>query len=135
MTAYANATIATAPLNVTLQSQNSTVVTLIWDTTGSPYGNYTLNAYANPVMGETDTTDNNATCNVSVHVGVPGDVSSTIPGVYDGVDNMKDIAYLVSLFNTRPSSSNWNPNADISNDGICNMIDIAIAVLYFNQRE
>jgi hypothetical protein len=48
---------------------------------------------------------------------------------------MKDIAYLVILFNTKPSSSNWNPNADVDNNGVVNMIDIAIAILNYNKHE
>lgn len=48
---------------------------------------------------------------------------------------MKDIAYMVSLLNTKPESPNWNPNADVNNDGVVNMKDIAIAIAYFNQYE
>jgi hypothetical protein len=48
---------------------------------------------------------------------------------------MKDIAYLVILFNTKPTSPNWNPNADVNNDGVCNMKDIAIAIINFNKHE
>ena len=102
---------------------------------GITHGNYTISATAGPVPGETDTANNNYTCPIPVHVGVPGDVSSTTPGVYDGVDNMKDIAYMVTLLNTKPGSPNWNPNADMNNDGVVNMRDIAIAVAYFNQHE
>jgi parallel beta-helix repeat protein len=118
-----------------LLTRNSTEIPFVWNTTDFVYGNYTMSAYASPAPGEIDVTDNNCTSNIPVHVGVPGDVSSTTPGVYDGVTNMKDIAYMVMLFNTRPSSSNWNPNADVDNDAVCNMRDIAIAVIYFNQHE
>jgi hypothetical protein len=45
----------------------------------------------------------------SARVGVPGDVSSSVPGAYDQVCNMKDVAHMVALFNTRPTSPNWNP--------------------------
>jgi hypothetical protein len=48
---------------------------------------------------------------------------------------MKDIAYLVMLFNTKPTSPNWNPNADVDNNGVVNMRDIAIAILNFNLHE
>jgi len=62
------------------------------------------------------------------------DVSGSTPGVPDGVVNMKDIAYLVALFNTKPLSPNWNPNADVNNDGVVNMKDIAYVIAYFNSR-
>jgi hypothetical protein len=134
VTAYANTT-SIASQNVTLSSGDSANTTFTWNTTGFAYGNYTLNSYAWPVPDETNTTNNNYTCPVPVHVGVPGDVSSKTPRVYDGVTNMFDIAYLVSLYQTRPTSPNWNPNADVNNDGVVDMKDIAIAVYYFNRHE
>jgi hypothetical protein len=104
-----------------------------WNTTQVVWGNHNMTAYVWPVPFEASTTNNNYT--QTVHVGVPGDVSSTTPGAYDGVVNMKDIAYMVILFNTKPSSLNWNPNADVNDDGVCNMKDIAIAILNFNKHE
>jgi hypothetical protein len=133
ITVCANETVVGTAENVSL-IENATL-SFLWNTIGIGYGNYTITSYAQPVLGETNIYDNNCTCGISIHVGVPGDVSSSILGVYDGTTNMKDIAYLVSLFNTRPASPNWNPNADINNDGVCNMKDIAIAVLNFNQHE
>jgi len=134
VTAYADASTATAQA-VKLTKSNYLILTLTWNTTGFAYGNYTVCACAGPVQNETNTADNNWTCSTPVHIGVPGDVSSTTPGVYDGVDNMKDIAYLVSLYQTKPNKPNWNPNADVNNDGVVDMKDIAIAVYYFNQHE
>jgi len=135
VTIYANQTVISEIYDIELTSRNFTVIPLTWNTTGFAYGNYTISAYAWPVSGETDTADNNCTCSVPVHVGVPGDVSGTTPGVYDGITNMKDIAYLVSLFQAKPNKPNWNPNADVNNDGVVDMKDIAIAVYYFNQHE
>ena len=43
---------------VTLTSGVSTTITYVWDTTGVPYGNYTISAGATPVLSETDTADN-----------------------------------------------------------------------------
>ena len=133
-TIYANATAIYMQV-VNLESGAPTTLTSAWNTTNFTYGNYTISAYAKPVLGETDTADNNYTFNYPAHVGVPGDVSGTIPGVYDGVADMKDVAYLVSLFNTKPASPSWKPNADVNNDGVCNMKDIAIAIHYFNNHE
>jgi len=124
-----------ASQTVTLAGGNSTTVTFAWNTTGFAKGNYTITAYTEPVLNETYIVDNNVTCVAPVHVGVPGDVSGTTPGVYDGIVNMKDIAYLVNKFNTKPISPNWMPNADVNDDLVCNMKDIAIAVYYFNQHE
>jgi hypothetical protein len=118
---------------ISLLSGHQTFVAFIWNTTGFNYGNYTLTAVLDAVPNETDLDDNTG-YSQNVRIGVPGDVSGMTVGVPDGVTNMRDVAYLVSLFNTRPSSQNWNCNADINNDGVCNMKDIAIAVYYFNQH-
>jgi len=116
-----------------LESRHSTVYGFVLNTTGFTLGNYTAWAYVSPVPGETDTSDNNRS--IIIRVVNPGDVSSTTQGVPDGTVDMKDIAYLVMLFNTRTNSPNWNPNADTNNDGVCNMKDIAIAVFNFNKHE
>jgi outer membrane protein assembly factor BamB len=115
--------------------KTSVTVSITWSTSGIAKGNYTISAYAWPVPGETNTADNYYTCNVPVHVGVPGDVSGPTQGVYDGTCNMRDIQYLILHFNSKPSSSNWDPNADVNNDGTVNMRDIQIAILKFNQNE
>jgi parallel beta-helix repeat protein len=57
---YANTTIVGTQL-VTLASRNSTTITFTWNTTGVPYGKYTISAYVTPVPGETDLGDNTYT--------------------------------------------------------------------------
>jgi len=133
-TVYANAT-PIALRAATLTSGNSTTITFPWNTTGFAYGNYTISAYAEPVLNETYIVDNNVSCIVPVHVGVPSDISGPTQGVYDGTTNMRDIQYLILLFNTNPSSPNWKPNADINDDGTVNMRDIQIPILNFNKHE
>jgi parallel beta-helix repeat protein len=44
--------------NVPLNSQDSTMLTFIWDTTGFVTGNYTISAYATLVPGESDLANN-----------------------------------------------------------------------------
>jgi outer membrane protein assembly factor BamB len=134
VTLYANAS-SVASENVTLTNGSSTTIVFAWNTSGFAYGNYTVWAYAEPLPEETDTSDNNFACGTPVHVGVPGDVSGTTLGVYDGTCNMRDIQYLILLFNTNPSSPNWKPNADINNDGTVNMREIQIPILNFNKHE
>jgi len=134
VTTLANAT-AVSVLSFSIDATSSEGRVFVWDTSGFGYGNYRLEADADVVPYEENTTNNNCTCAYLVHIGVPADVSGSTPGVYDGVTNMKDIAYLVFLFNTRPNSPIWDPNTDVNNDGVCNFRDIAIAVAYFNQHE
>ncbi len=118
---------------LTADSRSFASVTFKWNTSGFAFGNYTLVALAETVPGETEVSDNSLT--EDVHIGVPSDISSSTPGVYDKKCDMKDVAYLVILFNTKPTSPNWNPNADVDNNGVVSMIDIAIAILNFNEHE
>jgi hypothetical protein len=134
VTAYANSLIIGSQL-VTISCTDSSTLAFRWNATSLPKGNYTLSACAEAVAGEIDTLDNNCTSDLPVHVGVPGDISSSTAGVYDKKCDMKDVAYLVILFNTRPNSPNWNPNADVDNNGVVSMKDIAIAILNYNKHE
>ena len=132
-TVFANSTFAYSESSMLAMTNHT--LSFVWNTTGFAYGNYTINACAEPLLEELDISDNNCTCSFTVHVGVPGDVSSVILGVYDGRVDMRDIMYLIIHFGTTPTSPNWNPNCDINNDGTVNMRDIQIAILNFNKHE
>jgi len=136
VTVYANNTkVEMQP--VTLENDTSTTMTFTWNTTGSAYGNYTIDAVADIVPNEADATDNNFTCDVAVHVGVPGDVSGPTQGEPDGKCGMRDISWIIIHFNGKPGVGDrkWLPNCDINNDNVINMRDITIAILHFNQQE
>ena len=133
LTVYANSTIIHSE-EINLAPTNHTV-SFKWNTTGFAYGNYTITAYAWPVTNETNTANNNFTCAIPVHVGVPADISGSTVGAYNRVCDMKDIAFLIVHFTGKPGNSKWDPNADVNDDNVINMRDIAIAVHYFNQRE
>ena len=120
---------------VDLTVGDSVALIFKWNTTGVAYGNYTITAVAGPIDNETYTLDNNCTCSTPVHVGVPGDISGPTQGVYDGIVSMRDIAYMIMRFNTRPGESYWKPNVDVNNDDVVNMRDIAIAIINFNRKE
>jgi hypothetical protein len=134
VTIYANTT-RIATLNFVLASRIVQAKTFAWNTTGFAYGNYTLKAVAEVVSEETDMADNNYTSSIPVHVGIPGDVSGTTEGAYDGTCNMRDMGYLILKLNTWPSSPNWNPNTDVNDDAVVDMRDIAIAIINLNQHE
>ena len=133
VTVYVNTTVLSTFTNLAMSGLDKMTLNSTWQTAAYTKGNYTISIIATPIPSEVDTTDDNFMW--TLHLGVPGDVSSNTPGVYDKVVNMKDIAYLVALFNTKPSSAGWNPNADVNDDGVVNMKDIAIGVAYFNKRE
>jgi len=133
ITVYANSNIIHSD-QIMLETASRTL-NFVWNTTGFAYGNYTMSAYAAPLPEEEDVADNNCTSNIPVHVGVPGDVSGVVLGDPDGKCDMRDINYVLTLFNTYPSSSNWKPNSDINNDGTVNFRDIQIAILNFGKHE
>lgn len=57
-TATGNATIITTFTNVTLAGGTSKNLIVVWNTTGFALGSYTISAYAEPIPGETDLTNN-----------------------------------------------------------------------------
>ena len=126
---YANVTVVTAVANVTLAGGNSTVQTVVWNTTGFAYGNYTISAYAWPVPFETNTQNNNLTSPITVRVTMPGDLMQPF-----GVIDMKDIAYVAKRFGTTPSAPLWDPNADIDGSGKVDMKDIATVAKNFGKH-
>jgi hypothetical protein len=82
-----------------------------------------------------ETGDNNYTCGLPVHVGVPGDISGPTVGVCDGKCDMRDINHIIGKFNGKPGDPKWAPNVDVNDDNIINMRDIHIAILNFNRYE
>ena len=118
VTVYANTT-TIASQNVTLSSGNSTIITFSWNTTGVAYGNYTISAYATPVPGQTNTTNNNCTGGL-VAVSIPGDLNG------DFKVNLADLVILTQAYGSNPDSANWNPNADITDSGTVGLSDLAV---------
>ncbi|MGB9671582.1 MAG: dockerin type I domain-containing protein, partial [Candidatus Norongarragalinales archaeon] len=95
---------------------------------GFAKGNYTLFAYATPVLGETDTADNTLDDGL-VYVGLACDLN------VDGRVDMKDIGIAVKAFGTTPQTPNWNPNIDVNNDGKIDMKDIGIIIKNFGNAD
>jgi parallel beta-helix repeat protein len=86
---------------ITLASLNSTTTTFTWNTTGLAKGDYTISAYASPVLGETDTTDNNCTGD-SVQINNVGDLGSgtPVPQFFqcDGKVDVADVALFIRCY-------------------------------------
>jgi len=99
--------------NLTLASKEEKNVTFTWNTTSFAKGNYTISAYAWPVPGETDTTDNTFK-DGCVLVTVPGDVDG------NGECNILDVKKVKLAY------SGWikEPNADIDDNGEINILDL-----------
>jgi hypothetical protein len=132
---YANATMMAAQA-FALAARNVAFVTLVWNTTGFAYGNYTLSVHAWPVPGETDTADNNFTCGWVI-VSLVGDITGP-DGWPDGKCDMRDIGLEARNFGqTIPPA---NPNCDITGptagvpDGKIDMRDIGLVARHFGDH-
>jgi parallel beta-helix repeat protein len=117
LTMYANSTIISQVSNVTLAAKNSTILDVLWDTSGFEMGNYTLSAYLKSVPGDSDVKDNNYT---------DGHIIITIPGDLNGdfKVSLVDLVILAQAYGSKPGDSNWNPNADIDDNGIVRLSDL-----------
>jgi hypothetical protein len=113
---------------VTLESGASTTLTFTWNTTGFAKGNYTLWAYAWPVLGETDTADNTFVDGWVV-VAMPGDINA------DGIVDIFDCVRIALAFSATPHDPNWDPNADIDNSNLIDIFDLVIVAIHFAETD
>jgi hypothetical protein len=127
VTVYANTTVVETKTNITLASGNSTNLTFTWNTTGFVHGNYTINAYAWPVPGETDTFDNNFTT-TAVTMTIPGDITG------DFKVDLRDLVILAKAYGTAPSDANYNPNADIAPPSTVGLSDLVTLAQHYGQH-
>jgi len=140
ITVHANAIIIATLTNITLTTGTSTTFILAWNTAGFAKGSYTISAYAWPVPGETDTTDNNST-NGWVSVAVVGDITGGTPNPYDfipdGKVDIRDVALVAKHFgqNVPPAPRNCDitgPTVGMP-DGKIDIRDIATIAIHFGE--
>jgi hypothetical protein len=140
VTSYANAS-SIAMQTVTLSSGGSTVVTFTWNTTGFAYGNYTISAYAWPVPGEINISNNNLTGGW-VRVAGVGDLTGGTPNaldfVPDGKVDITDVAITAKFFGQKVPPA--PANCDVSGttvgvpDGKVDITDVATVAKHFGQH-
>jgi hypothetical protein len=121
VTCCANTSQVGTTLVAILSVTDSETVTFTWNTTLVSKGNYTLRAYATPVLGEIDTTDNTLTS---------GWILVTIPGDMEGDKDVDlfDIVIMAASYGSVENHSKYVPNADIDGDGDVDIFDVVIAV-------
>jgi parallel beta-helix repeat protein len=128
LTAYANATIIYTSQIGNMGSASQASLTFKWDTSSLAYGNYTVSAWAWPVPGETDVSNNNFTLGV-IKVTIPGDLNG------DFKVSLSDLTILAKAYGSHcanydyqgePASPKWNANADINGDGKVSLSDLQI---------
>jgi hypothetical protein len=104
---------------LTLQSNTSETIVLLWSTAEFPLGECVLSAYVEPVPNETDTADNNFT-GKPIILTIRGDING------DFTVDILDAIILAGSLNSQPGSPRWNPNADLNGDDIIDIYDAII---------
>jgi ABC-type transport system substrate-binding protein len=128
LTAYWNTTNVIDTTGVTLASGETKNVTLSWDTTGhQEYADYTLSAYATPVLGETNTGDNTFVDGTVFMVHM-GDVTN------DHKVDITDIFAIALAYGSHYGEPKYNPNLDINCDGKIDITDIFAAALNYGWK-
>jgi hypothetical protein len=119
VTVYCNSTFIGSE-TVALTSGSFKNVTFTWNTSSLAKGNnYTISAYAWPVIGETDTADNTLTDGWVV-VTIPGDASG------DGWVETGDFSLLCGAWNTKWGDPLYDGRCDFNNDGRIETADFSI---------
>jgi parallel beta-helix repeat protein len=114
------------PDNVTLAPGEIKTITFAWNTSGFAKGNYTIWAYAWPVPGETDTSDNRKEDGwvvISIYCDVNG----------DGIVDISDILDTALAFGSTSGEPRWNPNCDLDDNGIVDISDILETALHYGE--
>jgi len=112
--------------NIQLDSGAFTTLTFTMNTSLFSKGNYTISAYAWPVLYETDTSDNNCTGG-TITVSIIGDVNG------DGKVNLIDVFSVALAYGSYPGHPAWNPSYDINNDDKINLIDYFTTALNYGK--
>ena len=121
VTAYYDDTPTETKTATNLPSGEETTLTFTWNTTGVAKGNYTIKAYADPVPGETDITDNTITDGWVV-VTIFGDVNG------DGVVDIGDMLMVKLAY----SGVIIEPSADLNCDGVVDIGDVKLVKLAYS---
>jgi hypothetical protein len=135
LTSVLNATKIGSFTNVPVGATNNVNLTLVWNTTGFAKGNYTLVAYADPVPGETNTTNNNYADSNLVAVSMLGDLTGATSFVPDGKCDGRDITLVARCFGSNVGDARYDPNCDLLNRGKIDGRDITIVARDFGKHD
>jgi serine protease AprX len=133
VTVSANTT-QVAMQEVTMNRGANITITFTWNTTGFAKGNYTISAYAWPVPGETDTSDNTFT-DGTVKIGVRGDLND------DNKCNILDLVKEAGKFGAEkgdphsPPYPKYDPNYDFNDDNKINILDMVKVAIHFGETD
>ena len=112
---------------VILESNISTTINLILNTSDLAKGNYSITVSVGIVPDEMNIEDNMFVAGW-ILVTSPGDIAPD----YNIVD-IFDITTVALAFNSEPGDSNWNTFADVNNDQLVDIFDIVVVALHFGE--
>jgi hypothetical protein len=124
VTLHANATTIGTQTALDVPKGTSTSLVFTWNTSGSGKGNYAVWAYAWPVVGESDSSDNTLT---------DGWVLVTIPGDVDGDRDVDifDIVRMAGIYGVTYPDPRYDPNCDLDEDDDVDIFDIVAAAGHY----
>jgi len=128
LTVYWNTTNVIATTSVSLLVGETKIVPFTWEANETRYLNYTLSAYATPVLGETDTADNNYVDGTVIIVW-PGDVDA------DKDVDLYDAVKLLVVYGAKSSDPSYDPNLDINCDGKIDLYDAVTLLISYGYKE
>lgn len=112
---------------VILESNISTTINLILNTSDLAKGKYSITVSVGIVPDEMNIEDNMFVAGW-ILVTSPGDIAPD----YNIVD-IFDITTVALAFNSEPGDSNWNTFADVNNDQLVDIFDIVVVALHFGE--
>jgi len=104
---------------VSLSSGSFITFVFAWNTTGVPYGNYTISAKATRVPGETDIADN-ILDDGTVIITIAGDING------DGKVDVNDLVMFAGPYGSENGQPAYNPNCDLNDDNLIAVDDLTI---------
>jgi len=125
VTVYANTTTMETK-GISLASGASATLAFTWYTSGFAKGNYTLWAYAWPVQGEADMSNN--LMGKAITLTVPGDING------DGSVNLQDLVLLANAYGSSMGTAKWNANADINGSLTVDLSDLVILAKNYGRK-
>ena len=120
VTIHADTTLIDKFVDVTLVSNDSTILVSVWNTAGFAKGNYTITVYASPVLGEINISDNIST-ECWIIITIPGDVDG------DFQFDIYDIVRICAAYGSELGDLEYEANCDVDGDGDVDIYDVVIA--------
>ena len=117
---------------ITLTGRTFRVLTFRWNTTLTPYGNYTVSGYAVPLEAEADRGDNLCIGGCIV-VSIPGDMDGVLVNGHFDV-SLYDAVRLLACYGSKEGNPNFNPNCDIDESGQVFLFDAVILLSNYGQK-